>query len=82
MQQGELSFGDEPADPAARAVLRAVVDGARHLDAICEVSGLPPAEAQRHVLTLTLEGVLVADPGGGLGAVPARRPVSLSKSSK
>ena len=82
MQQGELSFGDEPADPATRAVLRAVKDGARHLDAICEVSGLPPAEAQRHVLTLTLEGVLVADPGGGLGAVPAKRPVSLSKSSK
>jgi DNA processing protein len=81
-QQGELSFGEEPADPATRAVLRAVVAGARHLDAICEVSGLPPAEAQRHVLTLTLEGVLVADPGGGLGAVPAKRPVSLSKSSK
>src|SRR5690349_5129473 len=36
-EQGELSFGEEPADPATREVLRAVVAGARHLDAICEV---------------------------------------------
>ncbi len=80
--QRELLFGEKPADPRTLAVLRAVEQGARHLDAVCAASGLPPGEAQRHVLTLTLEGVLVADPGGGLAAVPARRPVLLSKSSK
>jgi DNA processing protein len=80
--QEELAFRVEPGDPGARAVLRAVAAGARHLDAVCAASGLPPGEAQRHVLTLTLEGVLVADPGGGFSALPAKRPVSISKSSK
>jgi hypothetical protein len=80
--QRELLFGEKSADPGTLAVLRAVEQGARHLDAVCAASGLTPGEAQRHVLTLTLEGVLVADASGGLGAVSANRPVSLSKSSK
>jgi DNA processing protein len=63
-------------------VRRAVAAGARHLDGVCEVSGLPPASAQRHLLTLTLEGVLVADGAGGLGLPHARRPVSATKASK
>jgi DNA processing protein len=81
-RQAALAFAERPIDPGTLAVLRAVEGGARHLDAVCAASGLPPGEAQRHVLTLTLEGVLVADPGGGLGPVAAKRPVSLSKSSK
>lgn len=60
-------------------VVRAVAAGARHLDGVCEASGLPPASAQRHLLTLTLEGVLVADGAGGLGVNPARWPVSAPK---
>jgi len=60
----------------ARAVLRAVQAGAGHLDAICELTGLPPGVVQSHVLTLTLEGVLVAGPAGALGAAPAQSPVS------
>jgi DNA processing protein len=48
-------------------VVQAVQAGARHVDAICAISGLATAAVQRHTLTLTLEGVLVADPVGGVG---------------
>jgi DNA processing protein len=71
-----------PEDDDAHRVLAAVWSGARHLDAVCERSGLSPATTQRLILTLTLEGVLAADPAGGLRAVPAGRSVSASKQPK
>jgi DNA processing protein len=80
--QAELEFGADPAPelphlaPEALQVVRAVRAGARHLDAVCDLSGLPPAVVQSHVLTLTLEGVLVAGPTGALEEIQARRPVS------
>lgn len=86
-EQGELSFDDNPAerpvpaglDADAGRVVAAVRAGARHLDALCERSGLSPAAAQRLILTLTLEGVLAADPAGGLRVAPAGRSVSPRK---
>jgi DNA processing protein len=85
-EQTELPFAaPAPAmtlDGDARLLLDAVRSGARHLDAVCERSGLSPAVAQRLVLTLTLEGVLAADPAGGLGLTPADRSVSGRKKLK
>ena len=78
--QRELSF--EPRDGAkgeAKRVLRAIEGGATDIDAICERSGLAAPAAQRHVLTLTLEGVLVADPTGRLARAPTPEPVSTRK---
>ena len=63
------------------AVARAVLAGAAHQDAICERSGLPAATVQRHVLTLTLGGVLAADPAGGFRWVSATQPVLRRKNS-
>jgi DNA processing protein len=51
-------------DSAARAVLEAVASGAHHVDAICMRSGLPVAEVQTRLLTLTLLKALVAEPAG------------------
>lgn len=62
-------------------VLRAVHAGATHQDAICERSGLAAAVVQRHVLTLTLGGVLAPDPAGGLRRVSAVEPVLRPKNS-
>ena len=78
--QQELPFLGDPSgikgEPDALRVLRAVQGGARHLDAICELTGLPPGVVQSHVLTLTLEGVLVAGPAGALRATPVQTSVS------
>jgi DNA processing protein len=63
------------------AVLRAVREGATHQDAVSERSGLPAAAVQRHVLTLTLGGVLAPDPTGGFRCVSATEPVSVRKNS-
>jgi predicted Rossmann fold nucleotide-binding protein DprA/Smf involved in DNA uptake len=83
IRQQELVFPDETTkDIAAQAVLRAIRGGATHLDAVCEVSGLPAAVVQSHVLTLTLEGVLVADPALGLGARPVIGSVSVRNRKK
>lgn len=71
--QMALPFAPGDANGEILRVVRAVESGARHLDAVCEASGLAPAAVQRHVLTLTLEGVLVADPVGGLALTPRRR---------
>jgi DNA processing protein len=78
--QVELPF--PPTAPDSRelaAVLRAVGAGATHLDAVCELSGLPASAAQRHILTLTLGGVLAPDPAGGVRLIPAAKPVSPRK---
>jgi DNA processing protein len=79
--QQELAFlGSAQSDgEELRRVLAAIDAGARALDAICERTGLPASAAQRHVLTLTLEGVLGADPGGLLARSPAAQPVSRRK---
>ncbi|HTQ07161.1 MAG TPA: DNA-processing protein DprA [Polyangiaceae bacterium] len=69
-RQVELPFEALSAEREVERVARAVGAGARHLDAVCAASGLAPAAVQRHILTLTLEGVLVADPAGGLGLTP------------
>jgi DNA processing protein len=63
------------------AVLRAVRGGATHQDAVCERSGLPASVVQRHLLTLTLGGVLAPDPTGGFRWVSATEPVSRRKNS-
>ncbi|HSU41103.1 MAG TPA: DNA-processing protein DprA [Polyangiaceae bacterium] len=85
-EQTELPFtAPTPAtalDAQARLLLEAVRAGARHLDAVCERSGLSAAAAQRLILTLTLEGVLAADPAGGLGVAPAGKSVSRRKPLK
>lgn len=47
-------------------VYAAVAAGARHLDQLCEVTGLSAAAAQGEILTLSLLGVLAPDPSGGL----------------
>jgi DNA processing protein len=81
-EQIELPFTASVAvgeDPQARVLVDAVRAGARHLDAVCERSGLSPAAAQRLILTLTLEGVLAPDPLGGLGVAPADKSVSRRK---
>jgi len=78
-EQMALPLGPAEADGELERVLRAVAAGARHLDGVCEASGLSPGSAQRHLLTLTLKGVLVADAAGGLGLNPARWPVSSTK---
>jgi DNA processing protein len=79
--QQELAFARvERADREELGRVVAAVDaGARDLDAVCERTGLPASAAQRHVLTLTLEGVLGADPAGLLCRLPATQPVSLRK---
>ncbi len=81
-EQLALPLGLVEAGGELERVARAVLAGARHLDRVCEAAGLPPASAQRHLLTLTLEGVLVADAVGGFGLNPAHRPVSATKSLK
>ena len=63
-------------------VLSAIKDGANSLDGICERTGLPAAAIQKHVLTLTLEGVLAPDPSGCLLRSPDHRTVSVVKSRK
>ena len=60
-------------------VLAAIDAGARDLDAVCGRTGLPAPTVQRHVLTLTLEGVLGPDPAGLLRRVPVAQSVSLRK---
>jgi DNA processing protein len=86
-EQVELAF------PTAAAVLpspgkdatvvrRAIELGARTIDEICDRSGLGPGAVQRHVLTLTLEGVLAPDPGSGRLEVRADSLVSPAKASK
>ena len=47
-------------------VLAAIASGAEHVDQISEVTGISPAEVQRQILTLTLDGVLAPDPSGRL----------------
>jgi DNA processing protein len=85
--QGELPFpGSEvaesrlPAEPSR--VVAAIARGARTIDEICDRTGLGPGAVQRHVLTLTLEGVLAPDPGSGWLGVRAAGLVSASKISK
>lgn len=80
--QSELPFSARAGGTDAARVLASVRSGACHLDQICEQTGLAPAAVQNHLLTLTLEGVLVPDPAGGLGAAPAKRPVSRRKARK
>lgn len=67
-------------DDDAHRVLEAVDAGAADVDAVCRRTGLPAAAVQRHVLTLTLSGVLAPDPAGRLAPAPARQPVSSRKS--
>ena len=82
-RQVELPFPPSHAERAEiERVLRAVEAGATHQDAIGERSGLAVAVVQRHVLTLTLEGVLAPDPAGGVRRASAAQPVFTSKNSK
>jgi DNA processing protein len=87
-QQVELPYGTPEevrlatAEEGAELVVAAVRAGALHLDAVCERSGLSPAAVQRLILTLTLEGVLAADPAGRLGVAPAGGSVSARNSLK
>jgi DNA processing protein len=78
--QGQLPFPPEiTGEPELEAVARAIRSGASHQDAVCERSGLPASVVQRHVLTLTLEGVLAPDLAGGFRWVSAPQPVSARK---
>lgn len=52
-------------------VLRAVVDGADHPDAVVEATGAPAADVGRALLMLTLMGLVAPDPTGGLRAASA-----------
>lgn len=63
-------------------VLAALKDGATTLDAIADRTGLPAAVLQKHVLTLTLQGVLAPDPSGCLLRSPDHRTVSVVKFRK
>lgn len=63
-------------------VLAALKDGATTLDGIAERTGLPAAVLQKHVLTLTLEGVLAPDPSGCLLRSADHRTVSVAKFRK
>jgi len=82
-RQIELDFSHHAAERRElEAVVCAVEAGAVHLDAVCEHSGLPAATAQRHLLTLTLEGVLAPDPAGGVGSLTSHPPLSFPKSIK
>jgi len=79
-QQELAFFGTAKADREELGRVLAAIDaGARDLDAVCERSGLPAPAAQRHVLTLTLEGVLGPDPAGLLCRRQAAQPVSPRK---
>jgi predicted Rossmann fold nucleotide-binding protein DprA/Smf involved in DNA uptake len=74
---GALALGEDVA-----IVLAAIKDGATTLDAIGERTGFPAAVVQKHVLTLTLEGVLAPDPSGCLLRSPDHRTVSVVKPRK
>lgn len=85
--QAQLPFSPrhEPTPVASgdsAAVIAAIAAGARTLDEICDRSALSPATVQRHVLTLTLEGVLAPDPGSGRLGVRTASLVSVTKISK
>ncbi len=60
-----ISITYEPGSPAER-VLAAVARGARDVDSIAADSGLEPTKVAELLLTLALDGVLVADPSGGV----------------
>lgn len=78
--QRELPFPpSETASGEAQRILQAIDGGAADIDAVCERSGLPAPAVQRHVLALTLAGVLGPDPTGRLARVAASEPVSLRK---
>lgn len=69
--QARLRLGREPGSEGhggpqfeVDRVLAAVRSGAAHLDLICGETGLDPPRVQHHLLTLSLRGVLVADPSG------------------
>lgn len=85
--QPELPFSTSEApalgeEAEERAVRVAIAAGARTIDEICLRTALGPGAVQRHVLTLTLEGVLAPDPGSGRLEVRAGGLVSASNSSK
>ncbi|HEY3495448.1 MAG TPA: DNA-processing protein DprA [Polyangiaceae bacterium] len=86
-RQGELRFG-APVPGAQRGhsererVRGAIIAGARHLDDVCQRTGLPAGVVQNHVLTLTLEGALAPDPLGWLQPTGPVTLVSVDKSSK
>lgn len=56
-------------DQEGHLFVSAIESGARHLDAVCSVTGLPIARAQALLLTLTLEGIVVSDPSGRVSLV-------------
>ena len=60
----------------------AITAGARHLDDVCERTGLPAGAVQNHVLTLTLEGALAPDPQGWLRPTGSATLVSADKYRK
>jgi DNA processing protein len=61
----DFSGPDEPSLDPDR-IVSALRAGAEHADGICELTGLSSARVQHGILTLTLGGVLVADPAGRL----------------
>jgi DNA processing protein len=80
--QQALPFPDQlKSDSECLDVLRAVRGGARHLDAVCDATGLAAASVQAHLLTLTLEGVLAPGPRGDLRE-QGTEPVSVYKRRK
>jgi DNA processing protein len=67
-----LPFDDTLPDGLTAGIDRvqaAVAAGARNIDEVSALTGLPASEAQRHALTLTLDGVLAPDPSGSLSLV-------------
>ena len=78
-EQALLPFAADPPEARIRA---AVARGARTPDEIGEALGLDAAEVQRHVLTLTLEGVLAPDAAGALTLASQHASVSARKHLK
>ncbi len=70
--QMNLPFAGPAPSPAAR-VLAALEAGATSVEAVSAATGLGAAAVQRHLLTLTLEGVLAPDPAGALRPVAGRK---------
>lgn len=59
-------FAGSSSDPDVLCLLEAVRSGAANADAVCQKTGLGAARVQHLLLTLELEGVLVADSEGRL----------------
>lgn len=66
---GSMSHSDPALDAELRLVVAAVVGGARHVDALCERTGLSLSVVQSDLLRLTLMGLVRTDHAGAIDLV-------------